>query len=127
MWGGLLIEYHTTQQLRLANSWLEESKNTHSRRSTAVRTCMQVDQTSVRSRMRACLRSQACARLSEKCVITCNIFDYSLRILFSVILLIASYITLLGKILPDISSRCSSHPYRTIECICGSVLTSMVA
>ena len=64
MFGGLLIEYHKLeQQLRLAgywqiDSWLEESK-ARSRRSTAVRTYMQIDQTPVRLRRRAYLRSRA--------------------------------------------------------------------
>ena len=66
--GGLLIEYHSTRAT-VALGWvlagwqLEESKKTHSRRSTAVGTCMQVDRTHVRLRTRACLRSRACARV----------------------------------------------------------------
>ena len=47
MWGGLLIEYHTARVtvalgLALAMVWqlVEESKKTHSRQSTAVRTSM---------------------------------------------------------------------------------------
>ena len=47
MWDGLLIEYHTTRTTVgpaywQVDSWLEESKKTHSQLLIAVRTFMQV-------------------------------------------------------------------------------------
>ena len=65
-------------------SWLEESKKTHSQRSTAVCTCMQGDRARVILITRACLGSQAstCAKWVWSRVtlfiaysFSCNCFD----------------------------------------------------
>ena len=62
MWGGLLIEYHTAQAMvalglalaMVLAGWqlAQESKKTHPRQSTAVRTSMQVNRARMISIMR---------------------------------------------------------------------------
>ena len=81
MWGGLLIEYHTTQ-VTVALGWVLIGRLTvslknrrHSRRSTAIGTWY----------MHACLQREHCVCLSKRGVVT---YYYSLRILFPAILLI---------------------------------------
>ena len=83
MWGGLLIEYHIIAlamvalglalAMILAGQLAVGLKNRRRliRRSTAVRTCMQVDRARMILMMSACLRSQASTRVRG--VVTCRI------------------------------------------------------
>ena len=91
--------YHTTQgtvKLHLAgcwqiDSWLEESTKTHSRQSTAVHTCMcasRLNTYEIENTCRFVIDSmRKHVRLSNRSVITCNIYC-----VFFFILLIVSFI-----------------------------------